>query len=69
MIAPQSAHDQTEARATGSVLAIALALGNLAGGRWLGPDWAPEWILVIFGLFTAGLWLAEGGESKNRSEP
>ena len=50
-------------------LAIALALGNLAGGRWLGPDWAPEWILVIFGLFTAGLWLAEGGESKNRSEP
>jgi hypothetical protein len=50
-------------------LAISLAVGNLAGGRWLGPDWAPEWMLVIFGLFITGLWLVEGGESKNRSEP
>ena len=51
------------------VLAVVLAFGNLVGGRWLGPKWAPEWILVIFVLAVAGLWLEAGVESKERSDP
>ena len=50
-------------------LTIIVALGNLVGGRGLGPMWAPEWILAMLVLFVAGLWLDAGGKSKDRSEP
>ena len=51
------------------VLAIVLAFGNFAGGRGVGPRWVPAWILVIFVLAVAGLWLEAGVVSKDGSDP